>query len=117
MMYARDQLPNRLIRTSSLHLNQFPDGFSVARFFGIMLFEHCGKSFVREQPGFFFGHHGKLWVQFEFVKMLPNELEAEAVQGADVRRLEKRELFLPARISRIQFRLTFQARTNALSDF
>src|SRR6266481_3225294 len=49
--------------------------------------------------------------------MLSNELEAEAVQGTDMRRLEKRELLLPTGISRVQFRLTFQPRTNALSDF
>src|SRR5882724_1681710 len=101
VMYAQNQLANRLIRAPSLRLNEFLDSFSAARFSGIMLLEQRGKRLLRQQSGFFFREHGKLRVQLELVKMLAHQLEAEAVQGADVGGLEQGEFFLPAWILRI----------------
>src|SRR6266849_9164664 len=103
MMDPQYQLANWLIRAPSLHLNELLHRFSGAGFSCIMLLEQGGKGLLRQQPGFFFRQDGKLWVQLELIKMLAHELEAEAVQGADVCCLEKRELLLPAWIFRIQF--------------
>ena len=51
------------------------------------------KCFVGQQARLACVEHGELRVEAEFVEMFAHELEAKAVQRADVRGVEERELF------------------------
>ena len=53
------------------------------------------ERFAGALAGLAFVKNGKLRVKAEFVKMFADELEAEAVQRADVREVEAGELLVP----------------------
>ena len=65
-----------------------------------MLLEQALERFLRQQARLFFGQHGKLRVELELVKVLPDQFEAKAVERAEVRRLEEGHLLAPMGIVR-----------------
>src|SRR6266705_908451 len=82
-----------------------------------MLLEYRRKRLVGQQSRLFFRDHRKLGIQLKLVKMLAHELQAEAVQGADVGGFKQGKFLLPAWILLVSFQLFFQPRAYPLPDF
>ena len=82
-------------RPAAVNLNQFLDRFGQFILSGVVFLQFFIEGFVGEQARLAFVEHGQLRVQAEFVEMFAHELEAKAVERADVRGVEQRDLFRP----------------------
>ena len=65
------------VRTLAVRLNQLLDGFGGAVNTSVMAFENFLQNFVREQTRFLLRHYSKLRVEFQFIEMLADQLEAK----------------------------------------
>ena len=100
MVQAQNQPADRLIASAAVNLNQFLNGAGQFILPGVMRLQFLVERFLGQQARLACVEHGELRVEAEFVEMFAHELEAKTVERADVRGVEERELFRPARFVR-----------------
>ena len=83
------------IATAAVDLDQGLDGDGKFIFAFVMRLKLLGQRFTGELAGFAFVEDGDLRVEAKLVKVLAHEAQAKAVQRADVRNVEERELVRP----------------------
>ena len=77
----------------AVNLNEILRGDGKIRLPGVMRLKLLVQRFLGEQAGFAGVEHGQLRVEAKFVEMLAHEPKAKAVQCANGRGVEQRELF------------------------
>ena len=100
MVQTQNQLADGLVAAAAVNLNQFLDRFGQFVLPGVVFLQFFIEGFVGEQARLAFVEHGQLRVEAEFVEMFAHQLEAKTVERADVRGVEQRDLFRPARFVR-----------------
>jgi hypothetical protein len=115
MMEAQNQAFDWQVPAAGLELNEPLHGLGLGCFPGIVLVEHERESFVRQQLRFLWWQDGQLWIQIEFVKVLADEPETEAVQRADVSGIQQSDLLGEMRGARFLRKLLFKRVAKALA--
>ncbi len=101
MVQMQNERAYFFITPAAVNLNQLLDRFSRFIFSGVVDLHFLFEGLVGQEPRFALVEHGGLRVEAEFVKMFAHELEAKAMQRADMRTIEERELRGPVRFVRL----------------
>ena len=92
MVQAQNERADFFVATAAVDLDQILDGEGKFIFAGVVRLKLFVQRLVGELAGFTFVQDGELRVEAEFVEMFADESQAKAVERADVRDVEKREL-------------------------
>ena len=117
MMQAQDELADVFIAPAAVNADEVLDGRRKIFRALVMGGELFTQRFGGALAGFAFIKDGELGVESELVKMFADEPEAEAVEGADVREIEKRELAGPVVIGGFGGGFFLEFAAEALAEF
>ena len=92
MVQAQNQLANRLVASAAINLDQFLDRFGQFILPGVVFLQFFIECFVGQQARLASVEHGELRIEAKFVEMFAHEFEAKAMERADVRGVEERQL-------------------------
>ena len=100
-----------------MDLDQVLDSEGKSILTGVVRLKLFVERFAGELAGFAFVEYRKLRIEAKFVEMLAHELEAEAVQHADVHEVETRDLFRPEMFAWCRDDFFFQTFAETLAHF
>ena len=93
MVQAQNERADFFVAAVAVDFDQILNGERKFVFAFVMRIELFVQRFIGKQARLAFVQNGKLRVEAEFVEMFADKLEAKAVQRADVRGVEQRQLF------------------------